>query len=159
MEAGYQNTAHKILSEIRKKTEDFMLYEGRRPRILATTIDNEQQDNILKLIASSYADFGFDVDINPSCQTPELIARSAIESDVHVILLSAAPDRYHVIIPAIIKELSKLGGKGIKLLVVGNIPPEKRQSLLDMGIVDIIDSRKVEPDSAQRLLETLQNAH
>jgi methylmalonyl-CoA mutase len=160
MEAGHQNTSHEVLSEIRKKTEDFMLHEGRRPRILATTIDNEQENNDLKVIASSYADFGFDVDINPASQTPELIARSAVESDVHVILLSTTPEHYHVILPLVIKELSKLGGEGIKLLVVGNMPPEKRQILLDMGVVDIIASgRKVEPDSADRLLDTLQDTH
>ena len=156
MEAG--NT-HGILSEIRKKTEDFMLSEGRRPRLLATTIDKEQEDYTLKFIASSYADFGFDVDINPASQTPEMIARSAVESDVHVILLSTVPERYQTLVPLVIEALSRLGGKGIKLLVEGDISSENRQVLFDMGVFDIIGSGRVEPDSAGRLLDTLQSTH
>lgn len=158
MEANKLNgSAYEMLSLIRERTKEFVISEGRRPRILVTTIGNEKHDVALKVIATAFADFGFDVDINPLSQTPELVARSAVEIDVHIIILSAAPNLYTSMVAQISEELDKMGGRQIKILVTGDVPMEDRQSLFDAGVIAILDSPQVDPKVANRILDVLEN--
>lgn len=145
------------LSGIRKRTENFMNKVGRRPRILVTTVGEEKHDTTLRAIASSYADYGFDVDINTLSQTPQLIARAAIEIDVHLIVLSTSPGSYKTVVPEISQELENMGGEEIKIIIVGDVPEEDHQVLFDAGVVEIISTLTLDTDSVNRVLDILEH--
>ncbi len=144
-----------ILIALRKRTEDFEKKTGRRPRILLTKMGQDGHDRGVKVIATAYADFGFDVDISPMFQTPEEAARMAVENDVHVVGVSSLAAGHKSLVPALIKALKDEGAEDIKVVVGGIIPPGDYDMLRSVGAVDIFGPGTVVTESANRTLNCI----
>src|SRR5262249_34499284 len=127
-----------LISELRQRTEAFSKREGRRPRILVAKLGQDGHDRGQKVIAAAFADVGFDVDIGPLFQTPEEVARAAVENDVHVIGVSTLAGAHGVLVPALEEALSLLDRKDILIVVGGVIPPEDHELLRKAGVVSIL---------------------
>ncbi|MCC5980250.1 MAG: methylmalonyl-CoA mutase [Oceanicaulis sp.] len=129
--------------------------EGRRPRILIAKMGQDGHDRGQKVVASAFADLGWDVDIGPLFQTPDEAARQAIENDVHVVAASSLAAGHLTLVPAL-RDALKDGGGGDKLIVVGGvIPPEDVSTLRQMGAAAVYPPGTVIADSALELLERL----
>lgn len=129
--------------------------EGRRPRILIAKMGQDGHDRGQKVVASAFADLGWDVDIGPLFQTPEEAARQAIENDVHVVAASSLAAGHLTLVPAL-RDALKDGGGGDKLIVVGGvIPPEDVSTLRQMGAAAVYPPGTVIADSAIELIERL----
>ena len=111
------------IKEIHEITDAFAAREGRRPRILIAKMGQDGHDRGAKVVATAYADLGFDVDIGPLFQTPEETARQAVENDVHVVGMSSLAAGHKTFLPQLIEELKKLGREDIMVIVGGVIPP------------------------------------
>lgn len=144
-----------ILASLRKRTEDFEKKTGRRPRILVTKMGQDGHDRGVKVIATAYADFGFDVDISPMFQTPEEAARMAVENDVHVVGVSSLAAGHKILVPALIAALEKEGAKDVKVIVGGIIPPGDYAALKKAGAVEIFGPGTVVTDAANRTLNVI----
>jgi len=127
----------KELSSIQKQIENFKIAEGRRPRMLVVKIGQDGHDRGAKLIASSFADLGFDVDVGPLFQTPLEVVKQAVENDVHVIGVSTQAAGHKTTIPLLMKELKKQGGRNVKVICGGVIPPKDYAFLKKHGVADI----------------------
>ena len=127
----------KELRSIQKQIEDFKIAEGRRPRMLVVKIGQDGHDRGAKLIASSFADLGFDVDMGPLFQTPLEAVKQAVENDVHVIGVSTQAAGHKTTIPLLMKELKKQGGGSVKVICGGVIPPKDYAFLKKHGVADI----------------------
>ena len=127
----------KELRLIQKQIEDFKIAEGRRPRMLVVKIGQDGHDRGAKLIASSFADLGFDVDMGPLFQTPLEAVKQAVENDVHVIGVSTQAAGHKTTIPLLMKELKKQGGGNVKVICGGVIPPKDYAFLKKHGVADI----------------------
>lgn len=127
----------KELRSIQKQIEDFKIAEGRRPRMLVVKIGQDGHDRGAKLIASSFADLGFDVDMGPLFQTPLEAVKQAVENDVHVIGVSTQAAGHKTTIPLLMKELKKQGGGSVKVICGGVIPPKDYTFLKKHGVADI----------------------
>jgi len=147
---------NEIISSVRKRTDDFAEKEGRRPRILVTKMGQDGHDRGFKVIATAYADLGFDVDISPMFQTPAEAAKMAIENDVHVVGVSSLAAGHKYIVPEIIKELKEQGGKDVLVVVGGVIPPADYDFLYEAGAVGIFGPGTVITDSANKVLDVLE---
>ncbi|MBW2592647.1 MAG: methylmalonyl-CoA mutase [Deltaproteobacteria bacterium] len=131
----YQNS--EIISAIRKRTDAFFKKQGRRPRMLVTKMGQDGHDRGIKVVATAYADLGFDVDISPMFQTPAEAARMAIENDVHLVGVSSLAAGHKSLVPQLIEALKKEGGDDIKVIVGGVIPPGDYNFLYKAGVVGI----------------------
>ncbi|MEC7672880.1 MAG: methylmalonyl-CoA mutase, partial [Actinomycetota bacterium] len=118
---------------VRAKVDVFAAANGRRPRILIAKMGQDGHDRGQKVIATAFADLGFDVDIGPLVQTPEEVARQAVEADVHVVGASSLAAGHLTLVPALRDALADLGRPDIKITVGGVIPPDDVPELLDMG--------------------------
>ena len=107
-----------VIDAIRKRTTDFMEKEGRRPRILLTKMGQDGHDRGIKVVATAFADLGFDVDISPMFQTPEEAAKMAVENDVHLVGASSLAAGHKALVPQLIKALKAAGGGDIQVIVV-----------------------------------------
>ena len=134
---------------------DFAKLEGRRPRILVAKLGQDGHDRGAKVIATAYADIGFDVDMGPLFQTPEEAAKMAVENDVHIIGISSLAGAHKALVPQVIEELKKLGREDILVIVGGVIPPQDYQFLFDAGVAAIFGPGTPIPDAAIKLLEIL----
>ena len=143
------------VGECRKRVEAFAEIEGRRPRILIAKMGQDGHDRGQKVIATAFADLGFDVDIGPLFQTPEEVARQAVEADVHVVGASSLAAGHLTLVPALRDALADLGRPDIKITVGGVIPPDDVPELLDMGAVAVYPPGTVIPDAALELLDLL----
>jgi len=112
------------IESVRKRTEAFSEKEGRRPRILLTKLGQDGHDRGIKVIATAFADLGFDVDLAPMFQTPEEAAKMAVENDVHVVGVSSLTAAHKVLVPKLVEALEKEGGHEILVVVGGVIPPD-----------------------------------
>ena len=119
---------------IKRETEAFARDEGRRPRILIAKLGQDGHDRGAKVIASAFADIGFDVDIGPLFQTPEEAARQAIENDVHVIGVSSQAAAHKTLVPQLIDELSAQGARDVVVVVGGVVPPKDYDELKSVGV-------------------------
>jgi methylmalonyl-CoA mutase len=146
-----------IIASIRKRTESFKEKEGRRPRILVTKMGQDGHDRGIKVIATAFADLGFDVDISPMFQTPEEAARMAVENDVHLVGASSLAAGHNTLVPALIEALKKEGGGDILVIVGGIIPPSDYESLYDAGVVGIFGPGTPVTESANQVLNALEN--
>lgn len=144
-----------ILASLRKRTADFENKTGRRPRILLTKMGQDGHDRGIKVIASSYADFGFDVDISPMFQTPEEAAKMAVENDVHVVGVSSLAAGHMTLVPALVAALKKEGAEDIKVVVGGIIPPKDYDGLRKAGAFEIFGPGTVVTDSANKTLNAI----
>ncbi len=121
----------------RKLADTFAQLEGRRPRIMIAKMGQDGHDRGAKVVATAYADIGFDVDISPLFQTPQEVAKQAAENDVHILGVSSLAAGHKTLVPEVIKELQKLGREDIFVIAGGVIPKQDYQFLFDAGVVGI----------------------
>jgi methylmalonyl-CoA mutase len=137
---------------------EFEKAEGRRPRILVAKMGQDGHDRGSKVIATAFADVGFDVDIGPLFQTPGEVARHAVESDVHVVGVSSLAAGHKTLVPQLIDELRKLDRDDILVVVGGVIPPQDYEFLYQAGAVGVYGPGTVIPVAAQRILDILRGS-
>jgi methylmalonyl-CoA mutase len=135
--------------------EEFARTEGRRPRILIAKMGQDGHDRGSKVIATAFADLGFDVDVGPLFQTPGEAARMAVENDVHVLGISSLAGGHSTLVPEAIAELKKLGREDIMVVVGGVIPPQDYAALFQAGVADVFGPGSVIPVCAQKILHAL----
>ncbi|MEM6261260.1 MAG: methylmalonyl-CoA mutase [Bacteroidota bacterium] len=135
--------------------DEFAELEGRRPRIMIAKMGQDGHDRGAKVIATSFADLGFDVDIGPLFQVPEEVARQAAENDVHIVGVSSLAAGHKTLVPQLIGELAKLGRADILVVAGGVIPQQDYQFLYDAGVVGIFGPGTVIPKAATEILERL----
>ncbi len=145
-----------VISSVRKRTEVFAEKEGRRPRILVTKMGQDGHDRGIKVIATAFADLGFDVDISPMFQTPEEAAKMAVENDVHVVGASSLAAGHKALVPALVQALKKQGADDVLVVVGGVIPPTDYQYLYDAGAVGVFGPGTPVTDSANHILNELE---
>ncbi len=122
------------VKEVRELVTSFERCDGRRPRILLAKMGQDGHDRGQKVVASAFADFGFDVDIGPLFRTPGETARHAVENDVHLIGVSTLAASHLTLVPALQRELAELGRQDIMIIVGGVIPPEDCEKLAELGV-------------------------
>ena len=144
-----------MAEEVRKLVEQFEQAEGRRPRILVAKMGQDGHDRGQKVIASAFADLGFDVDIGPLFRTPAETARQAVENDVHIVGVSSLAAGHLTLVPELRKELAALGREDIMIVAGGVIPPEDRQALFDSGAAEVFGPGTVIAEAAVRLVRDL----
>ena len=143
------------IQEVRAMTEEFMEHEGRRPRILIAKMGQDGHDRGAKVVATAYADLGFDVDMGPLFQTPEETAKQAIENDVHVIGMSSLAGGHKTLLPQLKQELERLGRDDILIIAGGVIPKQDYDYLLRNGAAAIFGPGTVIPDAAVTIMEQI----
>lgn len=139
--------------------DEFADIDGRRPRILVAKMGQDGHDRGAKIISTSFADIGFDVDIGPLFQTPEEVAKQAVENDVHVLGVSSLAAGHKTLVPKVIEELKKLGREDIMVIVGGVIPEQDYQFLYDAGVAGIFGPGTKISLAAQEVLELLIKAY
>ncbi len=144
--------------QLKSEINAFASDEGRRPRVLIAKLGQDGHDRGSKVVASAYADLGFDVDIGPLFQTPEECVRQAIENDVHAIGVSTLAAGHKTLVPEIIEELSKQGAQGIIVFVGGVIPKQDYEFLFNAGVKGIYGPGTPIPASAKDVLEQIKKA-
>jgi methylmalonyl-CoA mutase len=145
-----------IFAALRKRTEDFKQQRGRRPRILVTKMGQDGHDRGIKVIATAFADLGFDVDISPMFQTPREAAKMAVENDVHVVGVSSLAAGHKTLVPQLIEELKHAGGGDIAVVVGGVIPPGDYDFLLQAGAACVFGPGTVVTDAANKVLNVVE---
>lgn len=143
------------IKEVKAMADEFLENEGRRPRILIAKMGQDGHDRGAKVIASSFADLGFDVDIGPLFQTPEETALQAAENDVHVIGVSSLAAGHKTLVPALREELRKIGRDDILIVVGGVIPAQDYVFLRENGATAIFGPGTVIPVAAQKVIEEI----
>ncbi|MHC4824727.1 MAG: methylmalonyl-CoA mutase [Planctomycetota bacterium] len=144
------------LADVRSRVEAFQVEQGRRPRILVAKMGQDGHDRGQKVIATAFADLGFDVDIGSLFQTPEETARQAVENDVHIVGVSSLAAGHLTLVPALREALAELGRADILVVVGGVIPPQDHDKLREMGAADVFGPGTVIPKAAMSLLEKLR---
>ena len=139
----------------RELANKFAELEGRRPRIMIAKMGQDGHDRGAKVVATGYADVGFDVDIGPLFQTPEEATQQAIENDVHIIGVSSLAAGHKTLVPKVIEELKKYDREDIMVIVGGVIPPQDYQFLFDAGAVAVYGPGTKISEAAIDLLEIL----
>ena len=139
----------------RELADKFAEMEGRRPRIMVAKMGQDGHDRGAKVVATGYADLGFDVDIGPLFQTPAEAARQAAENDVHILGVSSLAAGHKTLVPQVIDELKKLGREDIMVIVGGVIPSQDYQFLFDSGAVAVFGPGTRISDAAIQLLDIL----
>ncbi|MCL2723983.1 MAG: methylmalonyl-CoA mutase [Polyangiaceae bacterium] len=155
--AGEVGETSETVSGVRARTRAFLDREGRRPRILIAKMGQDGHDRGQKVVASAFADLGFDVDIGPLFQTPEETARAAVENDVHVIGASSLAAGHLTLVPALRAALAALSRPDILVVVGGVIPPDDYPALREAGAVEIFGPGTVIAESAMALLDRLDH--
>ena len=143
------------VNRVNELIEGFEAIEGRRPRILIAKMGQDGHDRGQKVIATAFADLGFDVDIGPLFQTPEEAARQAVENDVHVIGASSLAAGHLTLVPELRAALAELGREDIMIVVGGVIPPQDHAALIAAGATDIYPPGTVIAEAAAALLTKL----
>jgi len=141
--------------QARQMADEFAAAEGRRPRMLVAKMGQDGHDRGSKVIATAFADLGFDVDIGPLFQTPREVARHAVESDVHVLGISSLAAGHNTLVPQVIEELKRLGRGDILVIVGGVVPPRDYEFLRQSGVAGIYGPGTVIPLAAQEILHIL----
>lgn len=144
-----------VIEEVRKMTDEFEKNEGRRPRIMVAKMGQDGHDRGAKVVATAYADMGFDVDIGPLFQTPEETARDAVDNDVHIVGMSSLAAGHKTLLPQLVEELTKLGRPDIMIVVGGVIPAQDYDFLYKHGASAIFGPGTVIPVAAKEMLEKL----
>jgi methylmalonyl-CoA mutase len=143
------------VARIQKLVAKFEQDEGRRPRILVAKIGQDGHDRGQKVIASAFADLGFDVDIGPLFATPAEAARQAVENDVHVVGLSSLAAGHLTLVPEVKAELEKQGRGDIMIVVGGVVPPQDYEALKAAGAEAIFPPGTVIAEAAEELMHSL----
>lgn len=135
--------------------DQFAEKEGRRPRIMIAKMGQDGHDRGAKVVATGYADIGFDVDIGPLFQTPAEAAKQAVENDVHILGVSTLAGGHKTLVPQVIEELKKLGREDIIVIVGGVIPPQDYDFLYKAGAMAIFGPGTIISEAGIKLLEIL----
>jgi len=143
------------VADVQAMIEAFTLREGRRPRILIAKMGQDGHDRGAKVVATAYADLGFDVDVGPLFQTPEETARQAVENDVHIVGMSSLAGGHKTLLPQLVTELKKLGREDILVVVGGVVPPQDRAFLERHGAAAVFGPGTVIPEAARVILQEL----
>lgn len=147
--------SNSTFDKAQKLVTEFEKLEGRRPRIMVSKMGQDGHDRGAKVIATSFADLGFDVDMGPLFQTPEESAKEAVENDVHILGVSSLAAGHKTLVPDVIAELKKLGREDIMIIVGGVIPVQDYDFLYKAGAAAIFGPGTVIADSAIKILEML----
>jgi methylmalonyl-CoA mutase len=150
-----ESSMDKDFEMARKKSDDFAALAGRRPRILVAKMGQDGHDRGAKVIATSFADIGFDVDIGPLFQTPQEVAKQAIENDVHIVGASSLAAGHKTLVPALIDELKKQNREDILVVAGGVIPEQDYDFLYNAGCVGIFGPGTKISKAAQDILNVL----
>ena len=145
----------KSFEKAKQLADEFALKEGRRPRIMIAKMGQDGHDRGAKVVATGYADLGFDVDIGPLFQTPAEAAKQAVENDVHILGVSSLAAGHKTLVPQVIEELKKHGREDIMVIVGGVIPAQDYQFLFDAGAVAVFGPGTKISEAAIRILEIL----
>ena len=143
------------IREVKEMTDEFLENEGRRPRILVAKMGQDGHDRGAKVVATAYADFGFDVDISPLFMTPEEAAIMAVENDVHCVGVSSLAAGHKTLVPELMAELKKLGREDIVVIVGGVIPAQDYDFLYEAGAAAIFGPGTVLPIASQKMIEII----
>ncbi len=146
------------MDRARELVDAFAAEEGRQPRILVAKMGQDGHDRGQKVIATAFADLGFDVDVGPLFQTPGEVARQAVEADVHVVGVNSLAAGHLTLVPELREELAKLDRADIMVVVGGVIPPADVPTLLEMGAAAVFGPGTVIAEAAVKLLEKLNRA-
>ncbi len=144
------------VAKVRTMVDEFAEAQGRRPRILVAKMGQDGHDRGQKVIATAFADLGFDVDVGPLFQTPEEVARQAVEADVHVVGVSTLAAGHLTLVPQLKQALRELGRDDVLVVVGGVIPPQDFDALREAGATAIFPSGTVIADAALELLDELR---
>jgi len=144
--------------QLKREIAAFAEEEGRRPRVMIAKLGQDGHDRGAKVVASAFADLGFDVDIGPLFQTAEECARQAIENDVHAVGVSTLAAGHMTLVPAIIESLRAQGGGDIVVFVGGVVPPQDYAFLYEHGVKGIYGPGTPIPASAKDVLEQIRQA-
>ena len=145
-------------NETKQAIVDFAEKQGRRPRVMISKLGQDGHDRGAKVVATAFADLGFDVDMGPLFQTPEECARQAIENDVHAVGVSTLAAGHKTLVPAIIAELRKQGADDIIVFVGGVIPRQDYDMLYAAGVKGIYGPGTPIPVSARDVLAQIEKA-
>ena len=145
-----------VITSLRKRTDAFAEKHGRWPRILVTKMGQDGHDRGSKVVATAFADFGFDVDISPMFQMPVEAARMAVENDVHVVGVSSLAAGHKILVPELIAALKAEGADNILVVVGGIIPPTDYDFLYDAGVSNIFGPGSVITEAANQVLNALE---
>ena len=146
------------LSAVKSAVEEFANHEGRRPRLLVVKLGQDGHDRGAKIIATAFADFGFDVDISPLFQTPEEVVKQAIENDVHVIGVSSQAAGHKTLVSCLMAELRTQDAEDIRVVVGGVIPPQDYDYLRSLGVACIFGPGTPIPQAACEVLHAIQES-
>lgn len=150
-----ESMSDKDFEKAKELVESFAKLEGRRPRIMIAKMGQDGHDRGAKVIATSFADIGFDVDIGPLFQTPGEAAKQAVENDVHVLGVSSLAAGHKTLVPQVIEELKKLGRPDIMVVAGGVIPAQDYEFLYDAGVFGVFGPGTKISKAAQKILELL----
>jgi methylmalonyl-CoA mutase len=139
----------------RELSDKFYQKEGRRPRIMIAKLGQDGHDRGAKVIATSFADIGFDVDMGPLFQTPEEAARQAAENDVHILGISSLAAGHKTLVPQALAALAALGREDIMVVVGGVIPPQDYEGLFELGVVGVFGPGTVIAKAASQILNIM----
>ncbi len=156
--ASSEGDTMKFWEQLKKDIADFADKEGRRPRVMIAKLGQDGHDRGAKVVATAYADLGFDVDMGPLFQTPEECARQAIENDVHAVGVSTLAAGHKTLVPAIIAELQRQGADDIIVFVGGVVPRQDYDFLYEAGVKGIYGPGTPIPASAKDMLEQIKKA-
>lgn len=158
VEQGESDKAEKIKA-IKARIDAFAAKEGRQPRVMIAKMGQDGHDRGAKAVATGLADLGYDVDIGPLFQTPEEVARHAVENDVHIVGASSLAAGHLTLIPELIQQLKKLGADDILVTAGGVIPPDDYQALYDAGVAHIFGPGTPIPVAAEKMIQSLEERH
>ena len=146
------------IAEVVRRAEAFEAAQGRRPRILVAKMGQDGHDRGAKVIATAFADLGFDVDVGPLFQTPAETARQAVENDVHIVGMSSLAAGHKTLLPQLVEALKELGREDILVVIGGVIPQQDYDFLYEHGAAAIFGPGTVIPDAALMLLDRLSGS-
>lgn len=144
-----------LFNEVRNMTDEFAQREGRRPRIMIAKMGQDGHDRGAKVVATAYADMGFDVDVGPLFQTPEETAKQAVENDVHVVGMSSLAGGHKTLLPQLVQELKKLGREDIIVICGGVIPAQDYDYLYEQGASAIFGPGTKIPEAGKKIMELI----
>ncbi len=146
-----------VFDQLKIRVDAFAEDNGRRPRMLVVKLGQDGHDRGAKIIATSFADMGFDVDIGPLFQTPEEAVRQAVENDVHLIGISSQAAGHRTLVPGVLAALKKADANDIKVICGGVIPPGDYQMLIDSGVAAVFGPGTNIPQAASEIIDILES--
>ncbi|MCH7958042.1 MAG: methylmalonyl-CoA mutase [Proteobacteria bacterium] len=153
---GAASAGDEAFEAVRQRVEAFVREEGRRPRIMVVKVGQDGHDRGARVIATAFADIGFDVDLGPLFQTPEEVAQEAVENDVHVIGVSTQAGAHKTLVPALIRELAAAGAGDIAVICGGAIPARDYDFLFETGVSAIYGPGTHIPTAAAEVMDIIR---